>query len=176
MPRTPNCKCQICGKEIYRRPYTFTTNKGRVFCSSKCFGFYQSKPRACPICGVMILNGKRRSKTCSKSCGTKLSRKSWSTKSKKTKGDYTNCQDRIREVFKREFDIKHCMVEGCTYNTTYDIHRLIHGKDGGKYEIGNAFAICPNHHAEIHRKIISVEKIDNKTLRVINKQTEQQIC
>jgi len=29
------------------------------------------------------------------------------------------------------------------------------------------FALCPNHHAEIHRNIIKVEKIDNYTLRII---------
>ena len=58
------------------------------------------------------------------------------------------------------------MIEGCEYNKTYDIHRLIKGKDGGKYEVGNMFAICPNHHAEIHRGLIEVEKIDDKTLKI----------
>ena len=53
------------------------------------------------------------------------------------------------------------MVEGCAYNTTYDVHRHVSGKDGGLYEIGNMFAICPNHHAEITRKIISMTKISD---------------
>jgi predicted restriction endonuclease len=58
------------------------------------------------------------------------------------------------------------MIENCVYDKTFDIHRYVWGKDGGKYEIGNMFAICPNHHAEITRKIISVVKVDDKTLRV----------
>ena len=40
------------------------------------------------------------------------------------------------------------------------------GKDGGQYEIGNMFAICPNHHGEITRKIITVIKINDYTLRI----------
>jgi len=58
------------------------------------------------------------------------------------------------------------MVEGCTYNKTYDIHRVIEGKHGGEYKIGNMFAICPMHHAEITRKIIEVNKVNDCTLRI----------
>lgn len=58
------------------------------------------------------------------------------------------------------------MVSGCSYNKTYDIHRLAPG-DG--YVIGNMFAICPNHHAEIHRGFVSLEKTDDCTLRLIEK-------
>ena len=66
-----------------------------------------------------------------------------------------------------KFDFKCCMVQGCNYNKTYDIHRLIEGKIGGKYEIGNMFAICPNHHAETHRGIIKLQKINDYTLKAI---------
>ena len=59
------------------------------------------------------------------------------------------------------------MVEGCGYDKTYDIHRLIPGKQGGKYETGNMFAICPNHHAETHRKLIILEKINDYSLKVV---------
>ena len=58
------------------------------------------------------------------------------------------------------------MIEGCKYDKTFDWHRIIPGKEGGKYEIGNMFAICPNHHAEITRKIIQVEKVNDYTLRI----------
>lgn len=59
------------------------------------------------------------------------------------------------------------MVEECQYSRTLDVHRLVHGKDGGKYEIGNMFTICPNHHAECHRGLITFEKISDSLLRAI---------
>jgi len=71
------------------------------------------------------------------------------------------------ETLKKEFQFDTCMIEGCSYNRTYDIHRVIEGKNGGEYKIGNMFAICPCHHAEITRKIIEVEKVDDKTLRIL---------
>ena len=53
------------------------------------------------------------------------------------------------------------MVIGCIYSKTHDIHRLIPGKDGGGYNIGNAFMLCPNHHVEAHRNIVELRKINN---------------
>jgi hypothetical protein len=61
------------------------------------------------------------------------------------------------------------MIEGCKYSRALEVHRLVEGKDGGKYEIGNAYAVCPNHHAEITRGWIVVEKIDDKTLRIVKR-------
>lgn len=56
------------------------------------------------------------------------------------------------------------MIDGCNYNKCYDLHRI---KEGGEYIVGNAFAICPNHHAEIHRNIIQVEKVNDYTLIIV---------
>jgi predicted restriction endonuclease len=58
------------------------------------------------------------------------------------------------------------MVEGCDYSTCYDIHRVIPGRDGGQYVIGNMFAICPNHHAEVERKIIRLDRQTDARLTV----------
>jgi hypothetical protein len=66
----------------------------------------------------------------------------------------------------RAFEFTECMVEGCNYNLTYDIHRALPGKDGGEYVVGNMFAICPNHHAEEHRHLVTLEKVDERTLRI----------
>lgn len=63
-------------------------------------------------------------------------------------------------------DTKH-VESGCHYNSTYDVHRLSPGRDGGKYEVGNMFAICPNHHAEYHRGVIRLEKVNNYTLHAV---------
>ncbi len=51
------------------------------------------------------------------------------------------------------------MVVGCTYDRTHDIHRLLPGKRGGKYTLGNIFAVCPNHHAEEHRGLIKLKQV-----------------
>lgn len=50
---------------------------------------------------------------------------------------------------------------GCGYDSCYEIHRLIEGQHDGKYEVGNMFAICPNHHTEAHRGLIKFEKISD---------------
>ena len=59
------------------------------------------------------------------------------------------------------FKFSNCMVAGCEYSRTFDVHRLIPGKDGGQYAIGNMFAICPKHHAEVHRGIIVLKKLSD---------------
>ncbi len=59
------------------------------------------------------------------------------------------------------------MVLGCDYDKAYDIHRLVPGKEGGSYEFGNMFAICPNHHAEVSKGLIKLEKINNCQLRIV---------
>jgi hypothetical protein len=69
-------------------------------------------------------------------------------------------------LLKNIFNFNNCMVDGCDYCTTYDIHRFVPGSQGGKYEIGNMFAICPNHHAEVSRKIIEFEKISDCKLKI----------
>lgn len=55
---------------------------------------------------------------------------------------------------------------GCTYDTTFDIHRFVPGAEGGEYKIGNMFAVCPNHHAEVTRGFIEFEKVNACTLRI----------
>lgn len=70
------------------------------------------------------------------------------------------------ELLKHEFDFDSCMIHDCKYNRLdillYEVYKF---KDG-KYEIGNMFAICPNHMAEIRRKLISVKKINDYTLEI----------
>jgi hypothetical protein len=56
------------------------------------------------------------------------------------------------------------MVEGCERDETFDVHRAI---AGGKYEIGNMYAICPQHHALHTRKIIRLDPVDDHTLREV---------
>jgi hypothetical protein len=76
-------------------------------------------------------------------------------------------------LLKNTFQINACMVEGCNYSRTFDIHRLIEGKNGGGYEIGNMFAICPNHHAEVTRGLIKLQKVNDFTLKILEEQAER---
>jgi hypothetical protein len=81
------------------------------------------------------------------------------------KSGFTKTEKRFQEL-QNYFQFNSCMIRGCNYGKTFDIHRYISGKDGGKYEIGNMFAICPNHHAEIHRGVIQIVKINNCELEI----------
>lgn len=161
MKRNPNTKCCICNKKIYRRPNEI--EKGNVYCSRTCHGKSQRKIKTCRVCNKEFLGDKPTSKYCSRICanvgrtGIKYLGKILSNES----------QRRLSKL-KEAFNFSNCMISGCGYNKTFDIHRYIPGKDGGKYEIGNMFAICPQHHAEITRSIIQVEKV-NDCLLVIKR-------
>lgn len=161
--RIPNCNCNTCLKPIYRRPFQLIGNQ-KVYCSKECFWKIRGKieEAVCKTCGNNFIPFKRSSTFCSKSCANTNRRgKSYSKISAGNKS-----QVRLA-LLKNTFNFKCCMVLDCTYCKTYDVHRLVEGKDCGKYEIGNMFAICPNHHAEIHRKIIRLEKISDCQLKAI---------
>lgn len=168
--RTTNVECCDCGKKFYRRPNEIFKRKtiGNIRCVD-CYRLVQITSQIKSICIVCkkefiyktyeTKNKDGIRKTCSRSCsninraGTKYRQKC------ANKSEYN-----IR-LLMNAFDFKSCMFQGCEYNKTYDVHRLIPGKSGGEYILGNMFAICPNHHAEIHRNIINVEKINDYTLK-----------
>jgi len=160
--RKPNCKCHVCDKEIYRRPKQLQS--GQVFCSIECSSSNQSKPTPCVICGLPVLAGKHK-KTCSRACANKNRTGLKYNKSGQPK--FTNVSQSRLYTLKKQFDFCSCMVQGCDYNKTYDIHRHTPGRNGGKYVIGNMFAICPNHHAEVSRGLIQLEKVNDFELKVV---------
>jgi hypothetical protein len=47
----------------------------------------------------------------------------------------------------------------CGWVGPCDRHRLISGKDGGKYVPGNVVSLCPNDHRLYHFKKLSQEKL-----------------
>ena len=158
----PNIKCSQCNIEIYRHQCDIDKWE-HLFCSNDCrHKFFMAKTRKCYICGEEYKPEKSTSRYCSKGCANS------SRKGKKYRrlNPGLNASAARLKILKDEFNFTCCMVEGCTYCKTYDIHRLIPGKEGGKYEIGNMYAICPNHHAEITRKIIFLEKTSNCLLKI----------
>ncbi len=68
--RNPNTHCIICNKAIYRRPKEIRTNRGNVFCSSKCYGRFNRRESPCIVCGTPILAHFHK-KTCSRACANK---------------------------------------------------------------------------------------------------------
>ena len=161
MNRKPNCSCSHCSKGIYRRPKDIE-RFDNVFCSNKCYGLANRKTSVCKSCGTHFRPEKKTSVYCSRSCAN-VGR----TGLKYTKQKARNSSKLRLEKLKKNFGFESCMVSGCRYNKTFDVHRLVEGKNGGKYEIGNMFAICPNHHAEFHRGLITLEKINDSTLCAI---------
>lgn len=157
--RKPNHTCPVCSTAVYKR--LVDIERGRVFCSPKCAQSVNRKPDVeCPNCGEYFKPKNRsRQKYCSHKCGNEARVGS------KYVGGVVNTSQRRLKVLKDAFEFTTCMVSECNYTNTFDVHRLLEGKDGGKYEIGNMFAICPNHHAEAHRKICTLIKVDNKTLK-----------
>jgi hypothetical protein len=162
--RKPNTNCDYCNKAIYRRPFQIETCKNN-YCSRQCRGLDSKNKGVCPVCDSEF-HPRSKQIYCSRQCSGKTTRNRLGKRSgEKT---YKNYTEKNMLTLKKAFDFNSCMVKGCSYNICYDIHRLKEGKDGGKYEIGNMFAICPNHHSEIHRGITIVKKINDYTLEIVN--------
>lgn len=164
MGRKANAICDRCGKPYYRRPYQEAYEHG--YCSRKCFAVGKTIPeRECQHCKAMFKPVKRTQRYCSRRCAGVGSRRPWSTKKN---GMPRNANAKRLAFLKEKSGADCCMVQGCDYGRTLDVHRLVEGKDGGKYSLGNMFMICPNHHAEIHRGVVRVEKGGDFVLRAID--------
>lgn len=159
MGQIPNTECFYCKKPIYKKAFEINAAEHN-YCSQKCSAAKRKKRAKCSICDTEI---RSRRKTCSRSCANKARKNS-----KYWRRDKINSSSKRKLAeLQDKFDFQCCMIEGCTYNKVYNVHRFVEGRDGGQYEIGNMFAICPNHHAEIHSKIIKVEKVSDSCLRIM---------
>lgn len=165
MPRTPNAVCDVCGKEFYRRPSQALSYEN-CQCSRKCLGIARRSPdRNCEKCGEPFHPNRKTQRFCSVVCASSVPK----PRHGRFKGVSDKSERRLA-ILKESFAFDRCMVEGCDYKRTFDVHRLVEGKNGGKYEVGNMFAVCPNHHAEIHRGLVDVQKVDDCTLRLTERQ------
>lgn len=52
-----------------------------------------------------------------------------------------------------------CEIEGCTWEYKIQRHRIIPGRDGGKYKALNVIALCPGHHWMADNEILSAEEL-----------------
>lgn len=169
--KEPNIKCHLCDKAIYRKPADIA-KWHHIFCSRECFRkHFSAKPRLCFICRKEFRPDKSTSRYCSKGCANSARK---GRKYLRNSPSLNNSAARLK-LLRETFNLQSCMVEGCKYCKTYDIHRIIPGRDGGKYEIGNMFAICPNHHAEVTRGLIIFKKISDCLLVAIEIQKRTEV-
>ena len=145
--KKPNCSCAFCDKKMYKKPYILKHNKFN-YCSRECLGEHRKKYKNCERCGKSYNPKRQNQRFCSKSCAAKNIRNTGI-------GANLTIIDKITNLGWN----KKCMIQGCHYNNVLESHRIIHGKDGGKYTTDNVAVICPNHHAEIHRLNKEIIKI-----------------
>ena len=157
--RRPNHKCDNtkCSNTLYKRP------KEKIkFCCQKCY-FNNVRIRTekpCKHCNNLFLPIRIDQNFCSRSCSASVLR------GPHCKAKHSNSKKRLLSL-QNHFNFTSCMVDGCGYNKIYQVHRFIPGKLGGEYKIGNMFAICPNHHAEFHGNLITFEKLNDFTLKIV---------
>ncbi len=163
-----NATCASCGKSFYRKPSQLRLNR-RSFCSVKCMWNLRGiEGGQCLVCGVEVKSHSRArpKKYCSRSCSNKgrrgitYNKDAWGNKSRRHMAEIVNTFG------------KSCMITECRYTKILEVHRHIPGRNGGKYEIGNMFSLCPNHHAEITRGILEVKKISDRELRPVEGRTD----
>lgn len=140
--RTPNAKCFICSKPIYRRPVELA--RGRVFCGLECYGVSNRKETPCIVCGTPILASANK-KTCSRSCANRnragIRYKLGSPK------------DKVKD--QRALKLRLLAARGeCCERCGYDKKEIlnVHHKDRDRKnnDLENLELICPNCHSEEH--------------------------
>lgn len=164
--RKPNTMCIVCGAGVYRRP-TQLAKQINIFCSVDCMKEKcEVKDKPCEYCSNPFKPTHSTTRFCSKNCSVAFVRREnpWSTEKKPGQTQRHRSQYNLW-LLKQTFNFESCMVQGCDYDKTYDLHRLVEGKNGGEYKIGNMFAICPNHHAEVHRGIVKLTKVSDCELK-----------
>lgn len=142
--RKPNTECFICKKAIYKRPSQIKNNKGKVFCSSVCYGLSCRKEAPCIICGKLILASLNK-KTCSRACANK-NRIGISYKINQPRDKVAT----LRRIKIRLLKIRGKKCERCDYNKSEILQ--VHHKNRNKNDnvLKNLELICPNCHYEEH--------------------------
>ena len=81
----------------------------------------------------------------------------------KGKGSYkTSDDDYCREWLYRALILqfgKVCEIKGCNYDKIVEAHHIIPRREGGRNIKNNAVLLCPNHHAEADRDMISKSEL-----------------
>jgi len=142
MKRRPNTSCTICQKEIYRRPSQI--KNGSVYCSLRCTGIGQQKPKKCPICGSTFIGAKR---TCSRTCANRSRAGLIYTKEGRYNNAYQGSLLKEKVAQRAQGVCERC--DESNY-TILQVHHKIERYKGGSNELNNLELLCPNCHAAHH--------------------------
>lgn len=143
--RTPNVKCKICGKGVYRRPIELQISKGNAFCNQRCYGLSTRKENPCAVCKKPILASKH-AQTCSRACANTY-RAGIKYKLGRPLKDKVQNQRALKIRLIKERGVR---CERCGYAKLEILH--VHHKDRNRKnnELENLELICPNCHYEEH--------------------------
>ncbi|MBI5456259.1 HNH endonuclease [Candidatus Kaiserbacteria bacterium] len=143
--RTPNVKCAVCEKLVYRRPVELQISNGKAYCGQICYGLSQRKETPCAVCKIPILASKH-AKTCSRACANKY-RTGIKYKLGRPKKDKVQNQRALKLRLIQERGTK---CERCGYSKI-EILQVHHcDRDRNNNELKNLELICPNCHYEEH--------------------------
>ena len=165
--------CYVCDKVIYRSNADIKKNQtGRFFCSHSCSASICNKipkrkrKNKCKLCDALIMSGKSYCKGCYEKKHV-LAEKTISEATKNRKDDanrYTGIRCQARKIFFKSQKPKHCAV--CGYKKHIEI---CHIKDISSFStdtlisvvnsIDNLVGLCPNHHWEFDRELLSLEEM-----------------
>jgi hypothetical protein len=142
--RKPNTSCIICQTPIYRRPFEINKNKGKIFCSMRCYGLSCRKENPCVVCEKLILASKNK-KTCSRICSNK-----YRIGIKYKIGRPKDKANIFRVLKLKLINEKGKGCERCNYKKCAILQ--IHHKNRNRMDnsIENLEIICPNCHYEEH--------------------------
>lgn len=59
-----------------------------------------------------------------------------------------------KETIKNFLNTRKCSL--CSWDGACDIHRIVEGVNGGRYDLGNVVVLCPNCHRSVHRGTIKI--------------------
>ncbi len=142
--RHPNTQCFVCKKLIYKRPAEIKINKGRIFCSTTCYGKSCRKEIECVVCGKLILSGLNK-KTCSRTCANK-NRVGLLYKINKPKDKVST----LRRIKVQLLALRGEQCERCGYSKKEVLQIHHKNRDRTNNDLANLELICPNCHYEEH--------------------------
>lgn len=140
--RKTNTQCVVCKTPIYRRPIEI--RRGKVFCSSACYGLSSRKENPCLVCGTAILASKNK-KTCSRSCAN--------TQRAGIKYKVGGPRDKVKDqrmIKLRLIAKKGKCCERCGYAKLEILHVHHRDRNRNNNHLSNLELICPNCHYEEH--------------------------
>lgn len=163
--RKPNAICEGCKNPFYSRPSAKLNGWGR-YCKHSCYiaSKYGERPKTktCLTCGCTFnIKRRKKKKYCSQSCAAKSSNRG-------RVGIKYESDDNFKKRLVRKYGTK-CAV--CGYNISVDAHHIEYHSKGGSDHLENGILLCPNHHREVHLKIITKEE-----LFIYKKKADEECC